>query len=369
MATSDQVAYTNPLTGLLSSLLGGSTDTDTNKDVTQTDTGTSATTGNSTTTGTQNTTGTSGTTGTQTSTGTNNSTTQTNADTTDLQKVFDKQNAGITPDQLAAIFTEGSKATPGLITAYANATGSRSSNNSPLAGGLSDLMNKLTTSAATLNEQMLSDSGTTAANIANLTKGQTTTGTTGGTQTNDSTTNTNNNTTSTNNTASTNNTDTTSDSNQNTTQNVDATTGLPSDNLKLLAALGIGGSTLSSILGGGSGTALTNLLQSVTGTGANGTTSLLTTLKGLLNGGTNPGYQAGGNYVPTSSDLKALYGDTGYTGDLTVGSDAWYEELMSESGISSLPLTAGGDTSAIADLLGGDSGDDAASVLADLLGG
>lgn len=110
--------------------------------------------------------------------GTSASTVSSNADVTQLQKVFEQQQAGITPDMLKAIFTEGAKGVPQLVSTTANAVGARPGTNSALATSLTDLNTNLTSQAAMLNQKMLGDSATTAAHIADLTKQQTTAGST-----------------------------------------------------------------------------------------------------------------------------------------------------------------------------------------------
>lgn len=149
----------------------------------QSTSGTTATTGSSTTAGSssqntnqqQNTTGTTNTSGSQT--GTSTQVTQNNADITALQQLLAQQQAGITPQMLAAIFTEGSKAAPGLVTANANAVGARSSNNTPLATALTALSSDLTSKAAALDMQQKNAAVDTATKIAQLTSSQSTTGT------------------------------------------------------------------------------------------------------------------------------------------------------------------------------------------------
>src|SRR6266404_856951 len=58
-------------------------------------------------------------------TGTTNQTQQTSADLSKLNQVFAQQQAGISPDALKAIFTEGAKQVPGLVASTANAVGAR----------------------------------------------------------------------------------------------------------------------------------------------------------------------------------------------------------------------------------------------------
>jgi hypothetical protein len=190
---------TPDLTGLLGAVLGKQVNADTaSKQTTVNTTATDATTAgtqvgsqNTTNTGSQNTSGTTTNIGSQKTTGTvgntgstTNTGTQTQTSTADiagLQSVYDRQSAGITPEMLAAIFTQGSKAAPGIVTANAQALGARAQSNTPLAAGLEQMSVDLTSKAADLNRQMLSDAGNTAAQIAQATHGTTTSNT--GTQT------------------------------------------------------------------------------------------------------------------------------------------------------------------------------------------
>lgn len=148
---------------LLTKAIGGTSD----QDVTKT----------GSTTGTQNQTGT--TTGTQANV--TDQTTQSTADVEALQKVFAQQQGGITPEMLAAIFSEGQKAAPQLVASTANAVGARASNNTPLATALTALNAQLTNQAAQLDLQQKNASANTAAQIAQLTGGTKTTGTQTGT--------------------------------------------------------------------------------------------------------------------------------------------------------------------------------------------
>ena len=134
----------------------------------QTNYGQQNTFGNTTNTGTQANTGT--TTGSQSGNQTTMNIQRGMADTADLQSVFDRQSAGITPDMLAAIFEQGSRAAPQLAIANANALGARAGSNTPLAASLTQLQGDLTAKAADMNRQMLNDAGNTAGKIAELTK-------------------------------------------------------------------------------------------------------------------------------------------------------------------------------------------------------
>lgn len=130
--------------------------------------------------GVTNTSGVSKTTGgTNTTTDTTkdfNSTETTSADIVALQEIVARQLAGITPEHLASIFSEGSKAAPQLISSQANALGSRASGSSPLAMALNLLNGQLTGKAADLNYNMLRDAMTSASKIGDLTKSVNTAG-------------------------------------------------------------------------------------------------------------------------------------------------------------------------------------------------
>lgn len=119
---------------------------------------------------TQNTAGSTRTTGTvsrtQDTTQQNAQTQKTTAELDPLRKAYAKQAAGVTPEMLAAIFREGSKAAPQLASSYANAVGARTDNNSAYGVALRDLQSQLVSKAADLNTKMLADSATTAGQIA-----------------------------------------------------------------------------------------------------------------------------------------------------------------------------------------------------------
>jgi hypothetical protein len=297
MAGSDLVSWQNPLMAMLPSILGGESDTDVQKNET------------ATTSGTANTLGTSN----QTSTGTTNQTTsgsstqQTNADVSALQQIFAKQSAGITPEMLTAIFTEGAKKVPGLQTAYGNAVGARASDNTPLATSIRDLQGNLTNQAAVLNNQLLKDSSLTAQAIADLTKSitgtntSTTTGTTSNTTQGTSSQTANNNST----------------TNTNAAQTVDQSNTVNTDVLKVLAGLGIGGSALDTILGGNGVTGgLNSLIGKVTGV-------VPGTLSGLL-GGNSTGMDLTGTW-------DGLFGSGSLAKDLEefgINWDGNFDDLM-----------------------------------------
>ena len=189
---------------LLNSILGGSVNVDesikgteqtnatqgTTGSQSQNQTGNTTTSSNSTqaSTGSQNTTGSSTQTGTQSQTGTNNAVTsgsttqnqtvQGSADIAGLQEVLAKQQLGVTPEMLTALFTQGAQQVPSLVTAFGNAAGARAVNNSPLQANIQALQAKLTQQAALMQQSMMSDASATAGRIADATRSQTTTGTT-----------------------------------------------------------------------------------------------------------------------------------------------------------------------------------------------
>jgi hypothetical protein len=92
------------------------------------------------------------------------------ADIGRLADVYNRQAAGVTPEMLQAIFREGSKAAPQLVSSTANAVGARSGGNSPLATALGELQSNLVGQAAKLNTDMLGQAGQTAAQIGALTR-------------------------------------------------------------------------------------------------------------------------------------------------------------------------------------------------------
>lgn len=186
----------------------------------------------------------SGTNTSQNQTNTGTTTQSTNADVSKLNQVFNQQQAGITPDALRAIFTEGSKAVPGLTAATANAVGARSSGNSALATSLTDLNTNLTSQAATQSQAMRNAAAGTAAQIADLTK--TITGSNTGNQNTSGVTNQTSDTT----------------QNQGTVRNLDTRTG-STINAKS-AGLTAGTALLASLLGGGGDGKSSNLTDLLT---------------------------------------------------------------------------------------------------------
>ena len=139
---------------------------------TQNSTQQNTTSGTQSTTGAQKTTGTVGTTGINSTTGTQ--TTSQSADVSGLQSILARQLGGVTPEMLKAIFQEGSKAAPDLVTAQAGALGARGVGNSPMARVLNDLNSRLTNQAAMLSNDLLNQASSTAGRIADLTKSTTT---------------------------------------------------------------------------------------------------------------------------------------------------------------------------------------------------
>lgn len=198
--TPGSALFSSPVLQLLQAMIGGTQDQTIVKDGTSNVAGTStnngtqsgttsnATTGSTSTTGSNNTAGTTsnattgststtGTTGTTgTTAGVTNQTQQKTADVTALKKVFEQQQAGITPELLAAIFSEGSKAAPGLVSTMANAVGARAADNTPLATALASMSTGLTSKAAELSAAQQNASANTAAQIAEATGGTQTTG-------------------------------------------------------------------------------------------------------------------------------------------------------------------------------------------------
>lgn len=356
---------------------------------TTTSTGNQATTGtqtqNQTQTGTNNqqTTGSNQTTGSQsvvgTQTGTQTQTTQNLADVSQLMQVFQQQQAGITPDVLASIFSEGAKAAPGLVTATANAVGARSSNNTPLATALTNLNSQLTNSAAQMSLNQRNASAQTAEAIARLTSQQQVTGTntqqnqqqsttdqlvnilqsvlgnttqnsqgtTGTTQntTNNNTTATNQNVTSNQNTTGSTNQNTTGSTTQNNQQSTTGNTALTgtvntnnqtdnqvnTGNISNLLGMLAGGTVLNGAIPGGLG-AIGGLLQQ----GGQGIGQLLQSIIGGLGGGgggasplpaPDPGFQ-----VPGGSQLTT----PGTDGSLGVGN--WFDNAIGDPNLGSGPL-------------------------------
>lgn len=221
---------------------------------------------------------------------TSGQTTNKSTTTADLQRlgdVYNRQANGITPDMLKAIFTEGAKAVPQLVSSTANAVGARSAGNSPLATSLTELNTNLTGQAAKLNNDMLTQAGNTAAQIAAMTKQVTD---------QQSTNNTVNNT-------------------QNTTTNQDQTSTRASDTVQRStinaksSAITAGLAGLASLLQG-SGIKLsdvTGILGKMFGSGSGGLT-----IDGAVNAGFGDGTGLGGDWsTPTI--------DSGGTSDVGTG--------------------------------------------------
>ena len=315
MAT-ERLSALDPLQ-LLQYIIGGTTNTDKSGTSSENASNTTNVTGsqnqsqtgstNTTLNSTQGTTGTTGSTGTNTSstsgtTATNQTTTGT-ADIKGLQDILAKQQAGVTPEALAAIFQQGSEQVPAIVTALGNAVGARSTSNDPIAQALTMLNSKLVQQAATMQQGYLSDASSTAARIADATRQQTMTGTNTQTGTQTGTqdqTQTTNQTTNTNSSQAVNNLlNTLLNSNQGTTQNgtktgttsdaVDQTTAINQDQLLKVLAVALGGSALNNALPGGLG----GLLGSLTGSGS---------------GGASGGASGGGGIVDL---IKKLVGGSG----------------------------------------------------------
>lgn len=98
----------------------------------------------------------------------------TTADTAGLQQILGQQLASSTPAGMEALlkelFTTGAQQVPVLTQAYANATGTRSSNNSGLQLSLNDLNKTLAGQAAALVGQQQQQAAATAAKLADATK-------------------------------------------------------------------------------------------------------------------------------------------------------------------------------------------------------
>jgi hypothetical protein len=150
--TADQtVNYQSPLSGIIDKIIG------------QSNTTSGTTSGN--TTGT--------TAGTTTSTS--------SADLGALNQIFNSASAGMSSEQLSAlissIFTEGANQVPSLIGAYANATGSRATGNSPTKLALDELNKNMSTQAVqallNYNQGSQQTAANAAAQIAGNTRSQT----------------------------------------------------------------------------------------------------------------------------------------------------------------------------------------------------
>lgn len=114
---------------------------------------------------------------------TEKNTTTGTANTGPLEQIFGQQQASSTPEGMAALITQlfqqGAQAVPALTGAYANATGSRSSNNSGLALSLAELNKTIAGQAAGLVGEQQARAAQTAGAIANATRGTSTTATRG----------------------------------------------------------------------------------------------------------------------------------------------------------------------------------------------
>lgn len=123
-------------------------------------------------------------------TGATSQTTTSGANTAPLEQVFANANTPMDQamyDQLiGGIFGSAAQQVPELTAALANATGSRSSNNSPLALALNEQNNLASKQAAqtlmTYNQNQQQIAGNAAKGIADSTRTQNTTGSTGSTQ-------------------------------------------------------------------------------------------------------------------------------------------------------------------------------------------
>jgi len=127
-----------------------------------------------------------GTTSSSTSSTTSQSGTQSTQNTADVAKLTDVYNqlvAGPTTDQINSIFATGSKEIPVLQSAYAQAAGLKTANNSVLESQLGDLNARMASSVVDKQISMLGQAGTVAQQIASLTGGSTTTSSGGSTTT------------------------------------------------------------------------------------------------------------------------------------------------------------------------------------------
>lgn len=110
--------------------------------------------------------------------GSSTATTTNTAELGPLIQAFAQASGGMDPAQLTAlissIFTEGAAQVPALTTQYANSTGSRVSGNSGLNLALGDLNRQLSTQAVQAllgyNQQSQATAGNIASNIANATR-------------------------------------------------------------------------------------------------------------------------------------------------------------------------------------------------------
>lgn len=365
--------FSSPVLQLLAQAIGGTTD----QNITKNENKTGTQTGNQTVTGNQNVTGaqtqqtnqtqtgttTGKTTGTQQQTSTQQQSgattgkTQNVADVGNLQAILAQQMGGITPQALQAIFQEGAKAAPQLITGTANAVGARAVNNDPMATALTNLSAQLTNQAALLDMQQKNQAAGTAEAIARLTSGQETSGTqtgnvTGSSNTNstqdvlqnvlntilgNTETNTNQNTTTNQNTA----TNTTNTENSNSTTNNQTDTSLDTGNIsKLLGGLLLGGMVNSGVPGG---------IGGLVGGAMQGGGDLIRQLIGSLTGAAVPGvYEDGmgmGQIGAAPQDLRDLLTkiERGYATNELAGSDADFWSAIGIDPASLSPWTPGED--------------------------
>jgi hypothetical protein len=107
------------------------------------------------------------------------SSTSSSANIDPLMQIFGQQAASSTPEGMQAmlqqLFTQGAQQVPGLTQQFANSSGSRVAGNSGLNLALGDLNKTLASQAAQLMMQQQAQAAGTAGQIAQATRGQTTT--------------------------------------------------------------------------------------------------------------------------------------------------------------------------------------------------
>jgi hypothetical protein len=243
---------------------------------------------------------------------TTNQTVQGNADIAGLQQILARQQQGITPEMLKAIFQKGAAEVPGLVNTYGNAVGARAGGNDPLAQMTLALGDKLTNQAALMQQSLLADSSTTAGRIADATRSQTTAGTTTGTNAQ--------------NTAATSSQATDTKVAKTGTENtgIQANTTVNNDQIMKLLTLALGGSAVNSLLPAGINGLLSGTGGLLKGTGQDVFSNAPAWLKSLLGmpAGTIPG-------VDTATET-ALKGMNDGTNPYQTETDALTQQLLAE---------------------------------------
>lgn len=350
----DKITYSDDFAAMLKELFGkaktteGSSSTksidqlieDLSKSLTDTTSNTTGktdqnTTNKSDTTSNQNTTGTSNQTGT--------SSVVSNADTDPLRAIFDQQQKGSTvagmSDLIQEVFRVGSQQVPGITQAFANATGTRSTDNSGYALALNELNKTLAGQAATMVGEAQARASNTAGSIAAATKGSDTTSNMSGSNTsNTSGTSSTSGSSNTSGTSSSNTTGSSSTTGSNTRNSkgtetgsairtTDADSGFGSTAAALLPALiaGLGGGAgggsgglagllggLGKVISGGAG-GITDWIKDLFGGGGGGGLTGVDDIIGLFNTPTTPEQEAGykGSGVLTGGTQEGLMGSTG----------------------------------------------------------